>query len=152
MSLWHSLRALFARATAADEPAARLWFAGRTQAGVLVDGDSMFRNAVVWACVQYLTRAIGQLPWRVLKELPKGGAERATTHPVDWLLHKRPNPEMGAMTFKQTLLGAALTRGNGEASATRATCRLLCGRSPPIGCSRGGVQTQVRSTTASTTA
>ena len=119
MSLWHSLRALFARATTADEPSSRLWFASRTQAGVFVDGDSMFRNAVVWACVQYLTRAIGQLPWRVLKELPSGGAERATTHPVDWLLHKRPNPEMGAMTFKQTLLGSALTRGNGYAEIQR---------------------------------
>ena len=96
-----------------------LFRSGRTAAGVIIDGDTMLRNPVVWACVQYLTRAIGQLPWRVLRELPNGGSERASTHPVDWLLHKRPNPEMGAMTFRQTLLAAALTRGNGYAEIQR---------------------------------
>ncbi len=119
MTMWNRLRALFGRAAKAGEPSGQLWFGGRTAAGVVIDGDTMLRNPVVWACVQYLTRAIGQLPWRVLRELPSGGSERASTHPVDWLLHKRPNPEMGAMTFRQTLLAAALTRGNGYAEIQR---------------------------------
>lgn len=121
MTIWERIRALFARVTKADDPSSsgRTWFGGRTTAGVYIDGDTMLKNAVVWACVQYLTRAVGQLPWRVLRELPNGGNERAITHPVDWLIHKRPNPEMGAMTFRQTLLAAALTRGNGYAEIQR---------------------------------
>ena len=94
-------------------------FFGRTQAGVNVDADSILKNATVWACVTYLTRAEGQLPWRVCQELPDGGSKRVPTHPVDWLIHKRPNPEMGAMTFRQTLLSAALRRGNGYAEIQR---------------------------------
>lgn len=120
MPFFDRLRSFFARLTGPAEPSSSrfAWF-GRTQAGVVVDADSMFKNAVVWACVSYLTRSVGQLPWRVCRELPGGGSERAVTHPVDWLLHKRPNPEMGAMTFRQTLLRAAVTRGNGYAEIQR---------------------------------
>lgn len=116
-----AVRGMFARVTSAAAPASVGGFFrfGRTYAGVEVDGDSMFKNAVVWACVNYLTRSIGQLPWRVLRELETGGAERASSHPVDWLLHKRPNPEMGAMTFRQTILARAVTRGNGYAEIQR---------------------------------
>lgn len=121
MSIWSRLRAMFARATKASDPGGEtsFWFGGRTTAGVYIDGDTMLRNPVVWACVQYLTRAVGQLPWRVLQEEENGGNKRVPRHPVDWLIHKRPNAEMGAMTFRQTLLTAALTRGNGYAEIQR---------------------------------
>lgn len=119
-SVWSRIGSIFARTSKPEIPGAgSTWYSGRTTAGVYIDGDSMLRNPVVWACVQYLTRAVGQLPWRVLQEEPAGGSKRAPTHPVDWLLHKRPNPEMGAMTFRQTLLAAALTRGNGYAEIQR---------------------------------
>src|SRR3972149_8564084 len=82
----------------------RVVFFGSTPAGVHIDGDSMLKNPVVWACVQYLTKSIGQLPWRVMRPSGDGrGNTLATTNLVDWLLHKRPNDEMGAMTFRQTL-------------------------------------------------
>lgn len=121
MSIWSRVRAIFARVTKPSAPdgGSSFWFGGRTSAGVYVDGDTMLRNPVVWACVQYLTRAVGQLPWRVLQEEESGGNKRVPKHPVDWLIHKRPNPEMGAMTFRQTLLAAALTRGNGYAEIQR---------------------------------
>lgn len=120
-SIWSRLGSLFARSTKSGDPSgsSSFWFGGRTTAGVYIDGDTMLRNPVVWACVQYLTRAVGQLPWRVLQENENGGSTRAPRHPVDWLIHKRPNPEMGAMTFRQTMLTAALTRGNGYAEIQR---------------------------------
>ena len=36
-----------------DPASSRLWFTGRTFAGVHVEPDSALRNATVWACVQY---------------------------------------------------------------------------------------------------
>lgn len=110
---------LFNRTTKPDAPTtSRVLYTGRTTAGVYVDADNALRNATVWACVQYLTRTVAKLPWRVMVELPTG-KQVARSHPVDYLLNKRPNPEMGAMTFRQTLLGSALIRGNGYAEIER---------------------------------
>lgn len=96
----------------------RIVYNGRTLAGVYVDADTALKNATVWACVQYLTKAVGQLPWRAMRETPKG-SEVALTHPVDFLLHKRPCPDMGAFNWRQTMLGNALMRGNAYAEIER---------------------------------
>lgn len=110
---------LFARAAKPDAPTtSRVVYTGRTPAGVYVDADTAMRNATVWACVQYLTKTVAKLPWRVMVELPTG-KEVLRTHPVDWLLNKRPNPEMGSFTFRQAMLGSALLRGNGYAEIER---------------------------------
>jgi len=41
----------------------RVIYTGRTSAGIYVDAENALKNATVWACVQYLTRTVGQLPW-----------------------------------------------------------------------------------------
>jgi HK97 family phage portal protein len=109
-----------ARATTPGEQpvTSRIIYTGRTPAGVYVDANTALRNSTVWACVQYLSRAVGQLPWRAMKEIG-AGSEVALTHPVDWLLHVRPCPEMGAFTWKQTMLGLALIWGNSYAEIER---------------------------------
>jgi HK97 family phage portal protein len=90
-------------------------FFSRTASRVWVDGDTSLRNATAWACVQYLTKAVAQLPWRVIQDLPNGGCQPMPSNPADYLLHRRPNPEMGPFAFRQTLLGWALRYGNGYA-------------------------------------
>lgn len=91
----------------------------RTQAGVSVDAETALKNAVVWACIRYLTNAVGQLPWRVMREERDGDRVPVPTHQVDWMLHRRPSPEMGAFTWRQTMLGNALRYGNGYAEIER---------------------------------
>lgn len=97
---------------------ARIVYTGRTAAGVYVDADTALKNATVWACVRYLTQTLAQLPWRVYQTDDKGNASVAHSG-VDYLLNSRPNPEMGAFTFRQTMLGHALLRGNGYAEIQR---------------------------------
>lgn len=98
-----------------DSPTtSRVIYSPRTASGVWVTAETALRNATVWACVQYLTRAVGQLPWRVMVEKGQGG-EVARTHPLDYLLHKRPCPEYGALAWRQSMLGQALLRGNAYA-------------------------------------
>jgi HK97 family phage portal protein len=92
----------------------RITYSGRTQAGVYVDADTALKNATVWACVQYLTRAVGQLPWHVMTKV-NGNASITSSHPVDWLLSNRPCADYGAFSWKQAMLGNALLRGNGYA-------------------------------------
>lgn len=94
----------------------QVYFTGRTQAGVYVDADRALRQAAVWACITYLARTVAQLPWHVMRDRADGrGADRMPSHQVDWLLNVRPNPEMGSFTFRQTMMGHVLRRGNAYA-------------------------------------
>jgi HK97 family phage portal protein len=102
-----------------DVQPGRIRVVRRTQAGEWVDPESALKTATVWACIRYLTNAVAQLPWRVMREEPDGDHVPAPRHPVDWLLNRRPNPEMGAFTFRQTMLGNALRYGNGYAEIER---------------------------------
>lgn len=97
----------------------RVYYSPRTQAGVYIDPDQALRNATVWACVQYLTKTVAQLPWHVMKETTSGGSEVQLTHPVDWLLNQRPCPDMGSFAWRQAMLGNALLWGNGYAEIER---------------------------------
>jgi HK97 family phage portal protein len=97
----------------------RVIHTGRTAAGVYVDADNALKNATVWACVQYLTRTVGQLPWRVYTRDAKGNTTTAAAGGVDYLLNTRPNPEMGAFSWRQLMLGHVLLRGNAYAEIQR---------------------------------
>lgn len=97
----------------------RIPYFGKTQAGVYVDPDRALTNGVVWACHRYLTQTIGQLPPRVMQELPNGMSERVPRHPVNYLLGWRPNPELAPFQLKETLTGWAITHGNGIAEVER---------------------------------
>lgn len=93
----------------------RVVHTGRTAAGVYVDADTALKNATVWACVQYLTRTVGQLPWHVYRRDASGNTDIAAAGGVDRLLNTRPNPEMGAFTWRQLMLTHVLLRGNAYA-------------------------------------
>jgi HK97 family phage portal protein len=116
------LRAALNRLTSSgtEQSSVGRYFLGtRTPAGTFVNHDRSLQNATVWACVQYLTKAVAQLPWRVVRESNNGDTERVTSSPVDTMLNQRPNPEMGAFTWRQAMLGHALLRGNGYAEIER---------------------------------
>jgi HK97 family phage portal protein len=97
----------------------RVIHTGRTSSGVYVDADNALKNATVWACIQYLTRTVGQLPWRVYTRDAKGNTSTAAAGGVDYLLNTRPNPEMGAFSWRQLMLGHVLLRGNAYAEIQR---------------------------------
>ena len=111
---------LLNRVTGWDRPtSSRIVVAGRTSAGVFVDADRALQNATVWGCIQYLTRTVGQLPWHAMQRPDGVSAEVASRHPVDWLLNSRPCPDLGAFTWRQSMLGNALLHGNAYAEIQR---------------------------------
>lgn len=119
MNLIVSLGRVWNRLTAPVKIAGRrLLHLGRTDSGVYVDADTALKTAACWACVEYLAKTVAQLPWRVMREGPNGG-ELAQSHPADYLLHKRPNAEMGSFTFRQTMMHWAVMRGNAYAEIQR---------------------------------
>lgn len=110
---------LFNRSKTSQEPvSSRLLFTGKTTAGVYVTPDVALQNATVWACIQYLTKAVGQLPWNALVRTANGGSEPASGRDatdIHYLLHDRPNPDMGSFTWRSSMLGSALLYGNAYA-------------------------------------
>jgi HK97 family phage portal protein len=89
---------------------------GPTAAGVPVPtADTVLKNATAWACVTYLARTVGQLPWRVMQDRGDAAPRRSPMHPVQRLLQTRPNPEMSSFAFRETMVGWACRYGNAVA-------------------------------------
>lgn len=95
------------------------WFYGgvgpTTKSGSGVSEATAMRLSVVWCCVKILAEDSASLPLHLYRRLPGGGKERATDHPLYALLHDQPNPEMSAMSFRETFASHLVSWGNGYA-------------------------------------
>lgn len=90
-----------------------------TVAGTSVTEKSAMRNVAVFACVRILAESVASLPLFVYRRTAEGGRERANDHPSYSVLHDAANPEMTAMTFRETVQGHAASWGNGYAYIVR---------------------------------
>jgi len=90
------------------------YFFGRAHGGKRVDDRSAMQHTVVYACVRVLSEAIAQLPLH-LYQYTENGKERVPMHPLYFLLHDQPNPEMTSFIFRETLMSHLLIYGNAYA-------------------------------------
>ncbi|GIW49002.1 MAG: hypothetical protein KatS3mg079_478 [Caloramator sp.] len=81
-----------------------------TNAGVDVSEEAAMRTTAVYACVRVLAESVASLPLSLYKRLDRG-KEKATYHPLYFLLHDMPNPEMTSFTFRETLMTHLLLWG-----------------------------------------
>ena len=94
------------------------YFFGRSNAGKRVTDRTAMQHIAVYACVRVLSEAIAQLPLHVYKYNDKG-KERVPQHPLYFLLHDQPNPEMTSFVFRETLMSHLLIYGNAYAQIIR---------------------------------
>lgn len=94
------------------------YFFGRTHAGKRVTDRTALQHTVVYACVRVLSEAIAQLPLHIYK-YTNNGKERVPMHPLYFLLHDQPNPEMTSFVFRETLMSHLLIYGNAYAQIIR---------------------------------
>ena len=94
------------------------YFFGRTHAGKRVNDRTALQQIAVYACVRVLSEAIAQLPLHLYKYTDKG-KERVPEHPLYFLLHDQPNPEMTSFIFRETLMSHLLIYGNAFAQIIR---------------------------------
>lgn len=83
--------------------------------GIPVTPDSALRLMAVYGCIRIISEDIASLPLPVYKRLRRG-REAARDYPLYELLHDQPNPEMSAITFRETLTAHLLTYGNAYAN------------------------------------
>lgn len=92
----------------------------RKVAGVRVTEDTALTYSAVFACVRVISEDIASLPWHVFETRKDArGKDRVPKDPADWLLSIQANPETSAYHFRETLIGHALTWGNGYAEIER---------------------------------
>lgn len=106
------------------------WFYGgagqKTKAGSVVSELSAMQLSVVWCCIKTISEDTASLPLHLYRRLPNGGKEKAIDHPLYALLHDRPNPEMTAMSFRESYCSHLVSWGN--AYAEKAFGKGLIGR------------------------
>ena len=73
----------------------------------------------VYSCVRILSEAVAGLPLHLYQYIENGSKEKAIKHPLYFLLHDEPNPEMTSFVFRETLMTHLLLWGNAYAQIIR---------------------------------
>lgn len=85
---------------------------GSSTSGAMVNQRSAMQISAVYACVRVLAESIAGLPLHVYQCGKNGSREKAADHPLYFLLHDEPNPEMTSFVFRETLMTHLLLYGN----------------------------------------
>jgi len=94
------------------------FFFGTSTSGKTVNERTAMQTTAVYACVRILAETIASLPLHTYR-YTSSGKEKATDHPIYYLLHSEPNPEMTSFVFRETLMGHLLLWGNAYAQIIR---------------------------------
>lgn len=92
---------------------------GATSSGNSVTERTAMQTTAVYACVRVLAEAIAGLPLNIYQYTGDGGRVKDTAHPLFFLLHDAPNPEMTSFIFRETLMSHLLLYGNAYAQVIR---------------------------------
>lgn len=95
------------------------FFLGGTSSGKYVTERSAMQMTAVYCCVRILSEAVASLPLQFYRYTDDGGKEKAVDHPLYFLLHDEPNPEMTSFIFRETLMTHLLLWGNSFAQIIR---------------------------------
>ena len=101
---------------ARDKPQNRVgsafsFLVGGTASGKAVNERTAMQASAVHACVRVLAEAVAGLPLHLYQYKDDGGKERVPDHPLYYLLHDAPNPEMTSFVFRETLMSHFLLWG-----------------------------------------
>lgn len=119
------IKSLFGFGQARDKPVAKAadagysFLFGRTTSGKPVNERTAMQTTAVYACVRILAEAVASLPLHVYEYQDDGGKKLVHDHPLYYLLHDEPNPEMTSFVFRETLMSHLLIWGNAYAQIIR---------------------------------
>ena len=94
------------------------FFFGRSTSGKNVNERTTMQATEVYSRVRILSEAIASLPIHVYR-YRETAKERVYDHPLYYLLHDEPNPEMTSFVFWETLMSHLLLWGNAYAQIIR---------------------------------
>ena len=95
------------------------FFLGTSASGKRVNERSAMQMTAVYSCVRILSEAVASLPLQFYRYTDTGGKEKAVDHPLYFLLHDEPNPEMTSFVFRETMMTHLLLWGNAYSQIIR---------------------------------
>ena len=95
------------------------FFLGNSTSGKRVNERSAMQMTAVYSCVRILSEAVASLPLHFYEYREDGSKVKATDHPLYFLLHDEPNPEMSSYTFREVLMTHLLLWGNAYSQIIR---------------------------------
>lgn len=95
------------------------FFMGGSTSGKRVNERTSMQMTAVYSCVRILSEAVAGLPLHLYQYTDNGSKEKAVEHPLYFLLHDEPNPEMTSFVFRETLMTHLLLWGNAYAQIIR---------------------------------
>lgn len=119
MSIFSNIFRSRDKPTNATSGSAYNFFLGYSSSGKRVDERTSMQMTAVYACVRILSEAIACLPLHLYKYNESGGKEKAIKHPLYFLVHDEPNPEMTSFIFRETIMSHLLLWGNAYAQVIR---------------------------------
>jgi HK97 family phage portal protein len=94
------------------------FFFAPSSSGKQVTEKNAMQSAAVYACVRVIAETVASLPLHLYRHVEEG-KRRDTLHPLYFLLHDSPNPEMTSFIFRETLMTHLLLWGNAYAQIVR---------------------------------
>src|SRR5436309_2415055 len=91
-----------------DPVLARLFGGPPASSGMPVTAQSTIGLSAVWACVSLIAGTISSMPLILYRRRADGGREKFATNPLFSVLDSRPNGELSAQAFKESLVSALL--------------------------------------------
>ncbi|WP_158738633.1 phage portal protein [Alteribacillus sp. YIM 98480] len=88
---------------------------GKSKTGVNVNEMKAMQSTAVFGCVRVISETLGSLSFPVYRRLNPRGKERARDHHLYDMLQNRPNNEMTAFTFRETMTAHLCLWGNAYA-------------------------------------
>lgn len=95
------------------------FFMGGSTSGKRVNERTAMQMTAVYSCVRILSEAVAGIPLQFYRYTADGGKEKAVDHPLYFLLHDEPNPEMTSFVFRETLMTHLLLWGNAYSQIIR---------------------------------
>lgn len=95
------------------------WFGSSSASGESVNERSAMGLAAYFACIRNISEDIAKLPLPVFRKLEPRGRRALPNHPLFGVLNDEFNPEMSAMSGRQTLMAHALGYSGGYAEIVR---------------------------------
>ncbi|MBN9674635.1 phage portal protein [Salipiger bermudensis] len=93
-----------------------------TESGATVTVAAAMRNTTVLRCVSLISNSIGMLPLHLQR---KDDKTNASDHPLDRILHRRPNAWQTAFEFRSLMEQRALQHGSAYARIVRSGRKIL---------------------------
>jgi HK97 family phage portal protein len=94
------------------------FFFGGTTSGKAVNERTAMQTTAVYACVRILAESVAGLPIHIY-QYQDDSKKKVVNHPLYYLLHDEPNPEMTSFVFRETLMSHLLLWGNAYAQIIR---------------------------------